>query len=254
MKKKIIYLVIFLICVILASLLNKDFNLIHVFKKFFIDTPKNIFLFSGKVNSNVIVAYGYIISESLISIIRSLVSFLIGIFVGLIASFSFFLSFQGKRTTNINLVLLKNIPLFGLIPLFLYWFGDKGIGIYVYIIFCVAVNIGISSYEALINLENNYVKILKIYNKNKIKRAINLLPGILPELASSIEFVVQLLLAFTLGAEFISAQNGLGYLTYLSYLYSKTSNLIFIALVYILISTLLLKVTKKIIAIKLVWN
>ena len=189
--------------------------------------------FSSNDTNTYLNAVIILLSNSVITFIRIIVSLFVGILCGI--SWGLLIHYFGstKKINSYLLTLIKNIPLFALIPLFIYWFGGNVIGIYVYITFGIFTIIATNTYHAVFNVQSNLINqgILMGANKNFIFRKI-IFFNIQPELIASIRNIVGLSWAFSLGAEYISANDGLGYLLYQSYLYSDMGKLIIIALLY----------------------
>jgi ABC-type nitrate/sulfonate/bicarbonate transport system permease component len=61
------------------------------------------------------------------------------------------------------------------------------------------------------------------------------LPGIAHVMVGSLKNLVGYVWAFSLGAEYISAQSGLGYLTYQTYLYSDMGKLAVFGIIYMIL-------------------
>jgi ABC-type nitrate/sulfonate/bicarbonate transport system permease component len=131
------------------------------------------------------------------------------------------------------LTAMRSVPLFALIPLFLYWFGGKETGIFVYMVFSISVIIATSAYEAVCNVPSDYVNQAYLLGATRLQifqtvyfRAIG------PEMVGSLRNVLGLSWAFSLGAEYLSANSGLGYLVYQSYLYSDMGKLMVFVILY----------------------
>lgn len=133
-----------------------------------------------------------------------------------------------------TLTIIRSIPLLALIPLFAFWFGSSPFGIFAYIVFGVLVVISWDTYEAAANLSLVHVQQAKLLGGSRpfIIRTVYL-PGIRPALVGSIRNVLGLSWALALGAEYVSATSGLGYIAYQSYLYSDMGKLGILALIYV---------------------
>jgi ABC-type nitrate/sulfonate/bicarbonate transport system permease component len=132
-----------------------------------------------------------------------------------------------------TLTIIRSVPLLALIPLFAFWFGSSAFGIFAYIVFGVVVVISSDTYEAAANLSLVQVQQATLLGGGRlfIIRTVYL-PGIQPMLVGSIRHLLGLSWALALGAEYISATSGLGYIVYQSYLYSDMGKLGVLALIY----------------------
>jgi ABC-type nitrate/sulfonate/bicarbonate transport system permease component len=97
----------------------------------------------------------------------------------------------------------------------------------------VSVIIATNTYEAICNLPPAYGYLASLMEANRYQlfRTVYL-HAIQPEMIGGFRNVLGLAWAFSLGAEYLSATSGLGYLVYQSYLYSDMGKLIVFALIY----------------------
>jgi len=136
-------------------------------------------------------------------------------------------------TPALTLIITRSIPLLALIPLFSFWFGASSSGVIAYIAFGVFVVIASDAYEASANVPPAFLQSASLLGARRLflMRTVHL-PGIASHMAGSIRNVVGLSWALSLGAEYISATSGLGYITYQSYLFTDMGKLAVLAFVY----------------------
>jgi len=134
------------------------------------------------------------------------------------------------------LTIIRSVPLLALIPLFAFWFGSSPLGIFAYICFGVCVVVSSDTYEAAANLSLVHVQQAKLLGAtvHRVIRTVYL-PGISPAMVGSLRNVLGLCWALALGAEYVSATSGLGYIAYQSYLYSDMGKLAVMAVVYMVL-------------------
>jgi sulfonate transport system permease protein len=133
----------------------------------------------------------------------------------------------------VALTAVRSVPLLALIPLFSFWFGTLWYGPLLYIAFGIFVVTASDCYEASANLPKVFVQHARLLGaRGPFILATIHLPGIASSLAASLKNLVGYGWAFALGAEYVSAQSGLGFLTYQTYLYSDMGKLAVFALVY----------------------
>src|SRR5258708_37037297 len=121
-----------------------------------------------------------------------------------------------------------SIPLFGLMPLFVYWFAGRELGIVLYVIIAVTLITATATYEAALNVPRQFQwhAALARAGRMEILRTV-IFPAILPELGLTMRWALGLVWAFTLGAEYLSSDSsGCGYLVYVSYLYADVGKLL----------------------------
>ncbi|PWU00340.1 MAG: hypothetical protein C5B53_04225 [Candidatus Melainabacteria bacterium] len=189
-------------------------------------------VFEG-TQDNALVAVLMLGRNSLITIGRILVGLIVGTITGLVAGFGIHF-LRPLRNVNLTLlVLIRAVPLFALIPLFLFWFGGSEFGVYAYISFGVFIIIATNTYEALCNIPPGYVIQSKILGADRFQTFSTVrFYAIQPEMVAAFRNVVGYSWAFSLGAEYLSSANGLGYLVYQSYIYADIGKLILLACLY----------------------
>ena len=127
-------------------------DLRHVFQ----NSIPEIALFGGSATAQWSLSLETIGKHTLYTVGRIVLGLLFGGLLGLIAGFAVHF-FSLTKTANKRLLdVVRGVPLFALIPLFLFWFGGNETGILAYIIFGVAVVIATNTYEALCNVPASY--------------------------------------------------------------------------------------------------
>jgi ABC-type nitrate/sulfonate/bicarbonate transport system permease component len=190
--------------------------------------------FGNSQDEDIFIALYIIIYHSGVTLLRIIIGLLFGVITGVGAAMAIHFFIRGARAYRLILFCLRAIPLLALIPLFIYWFGNREAGIYVYIAFGVFIVIGTITYEAIFNIPQVYIHQARLLGAHKLRRFLTVhLYAIQPELLPAIRDVLGLCWAFSLGAEYITARSGLGYLVYQSYLYSDMGKLLILACIYI---------------------
>jgi sulfonate transport system permease protein len=135
---------------------------------------------------------------------------------------------------------LRTVPLLALITVFLIWFGDQEAGKFIFMTFAITVIIFANTVAAIRNLDPIYTQFARTLGATRlaIVRTV-ILPGILPELTGGLRVILATGWAIVLAAEFIAAQNGLGYILIQSQLYFAPDRMIVILLVFMLYSALI---------------
>lgn len=163
-----------------------------------------------------------------------------GILAGLAAHF-----FRDQRGAHkLLLGLVRSAPLFSLLPLWLYWFSGSQLGIVSYVSFAVFVFVATGCYEAILDVPQSLLWQARLLGATRLTlfRTV-VLPAISPRLARTFRWVTGLLLAFSLGAEYLSSDSsGLGWLVYRSYLYANVGQLLVLAGVYAMLGGLFIQV------------
>jgi ABC-type nitrate/sulfonate/bicarbonate transport system permease component len=159
------------------------------------------------------------------------------------------------RTSALALLVVRSIPLLALIPLFSFWFGASTIGIVSYIGFGVFVVVASDAYEAAANLSPSLLQLASLLGARRsfLLRS-TYLPGIAGHMAGSVRNVLGLTWALSLGAEYVSATSGLGYLAYQSYLYSDMGKLAVLAFTYMGLGYATYELTRKLVMAFTLWQ
>lgn len=138
------------------------------------------------------------------------------------------------RRESILLVVLRSLPLFALIPLFVLWFAGSELGVWLYIAFSVAVIVATGTYQAIDNVPSYYVLQARLMGASRVQLLTTVVvPAIVPELAGTVRNVLGMSWALSLGAEYAGASDGLGRLVYLSYTYADMGKLMVLTAVYV---------------------
>lgn len=190
-------------------------------------------MFSRPPAAGVVSALSAILHNGLITLARVGLGLAIGVPSGIIGGLLLHYLRGSGPISAITLTALRSVPLLALIPLFKYWFGLSTFAIVAYIAIGTFFVIASDSYEAAANTAPVYVQQAHLLGATPyfILRTVYL-PAIRTQLSGGLRNVIGLSWAFSLGAEYISAYNGLGYLTYQSYLNSNMGQLALMALLY----------------------
>jgi ABC-type nitrate/sulfonate/bicarbonate transport system permease component len=174
--------------------------------------------------------------QSLITIARILGALAVGIPAGVLFGLTIHYLRGASSLSAISLMVIRSIPLLALIPLFAFWFGTSQVGILAYIAFGVFVVVSSDSYESAANLSPVYVQQARLLGGRQMFLVSSVyMPGTAISLYGSLRNVLGLSWALALGAEYVSASSGLGYIVYQSYLYSDMGKMAVLACVYIIL-------------------
>ena len=128
-------------------------------------------------------------------------------------------------------LLIRVIPLFALLPLFLSWFGGARIGSVSFVAFAVFSMLFVNTLEAVRNV-NPVVRMFAASlgaSPTRIYRTV-VVPAIIPELAGGFRVVLGFAWAILLAAEFLAAQSGIGRIMILAQQYFDLSRMILVVL------------------------
>jgi sulfonate transport system permease protein len=168
-----------------------------------------------------------------VTLLRISIGLLIGVPLGIIAGLIIHYLRGSGPASAIVLTIGRSIPLLALIPLFAYWFGSAPTAALAYIAVGAFFILAADTYEAAGNVAPIHAQQARLLGASRatILRTVYL-PAIQTQLAGSLRNVIGLSWAFSLGAEYVSATSGLGYITYQSYLFADIGKLAILSLVY----------------------
>ena len=174
-----------------------------------------------------------------ITALRAVIGVGLGSLFGFAAGLGLYALRSGRRCARALLAGAMNIPLFALVPLFVYWFSGLEIGIVSYVVFASGVLIASATHEAAMNVPVPYLwqALIAGAGRKTLLRSV-VAPAVLPELIITLRWVLGLSWAFTLGAEYLSGHSGCGFLAYQSYLYADVGKLVVLAGAYAALGTL----------------
>lgn len=135
---------------------------------------------------------------------------------------------------------LRPVPIFALIPLFLLWLGigrESQIALVAFGCFVILV---VSTSEAIRNVPHIFVRASQTLgaSRSQTYRTV-IVPAIIPGLIGAIRVAAAASFGLDVAAEFLGAQNGLGYLMITSQLYLRTDGILVIIIIYGILSFLL---------------
>ena len=164
---------------------------------------------------------------------RITVGLTMGSVAGFLCASGAYLIGANRQFSRMLLGVARGVPLLALIPLFMFWFGQRETGMYLYIAFGVFVVISAVLYEAFCNVPIQYLHEARLLRASRLRAFATVeFRAIQPQLISAFREIAGLSWAFSLGAEYLTARSGLGYLVAQSYLYADMGKLLIMAAVY----------------------
>jgi len=185
--------------------------------------------------------------SSVITIFRLFLGVGLGILLGVASGLLLGISSLVREISLPPILLLRTIPIMALIPLFLFWFGTREIGIIIFVIFAVFSIMIVNTLEAIRNVPNillNYSRCLGATKMQSYRTIV--FPYILPNLNGSIRVVLGISFALVLAGELLATDRGLGWLMILSERYLQTGRLMVIVLIFIIYTMILNAIYMKI--------
>lgn|GEM_PF-256599 len=171
------------------------------------------------------------------SVVMTLTGFLLGTLFGITLGLAMAYSRLARDLFGDLLDFVRPVPIFALIPLFVLWFGIGRTPQVVLIALGTSVILGVTTIEAVKNIPLVYVRAALTLgaSRSQIYRTV-LIPYIVPHLWGAIRVAAAASWGLDVAAEFIGAQNGLGYLMIVQQTYLDTAGLLLIVLIYSLLA------------------
>jgi ABC-type nitrate/sulfonate/bicarbonate transport system permease component len=157
----------------------------------------------------------------------------LGVGVGLIVGWSRWV----REVVLPPILLLRTIPILAIIPLFMFWFGSREIGILIYITFAVFAMMIINTIEAIRNIPSLYHEYARCMGASRFQEYRTVvMPAIVPALSGGIRVILGISWAIALAGELLATDSGLGWLMILSERQLKTGNMAVVTAVFVVFS------------------
>lgn len=154
-----------------------------------------------------------------------------GTLLGLAVSWSAW----SRRIVELPVQFLRTLPLLAMVPLFQLWFGTYFAGKVAFVAYGVGVIFFAGVVNAVRNLPQIYIDNARTLGASRLQlyRTV-ILPGIFPELRATMLLSLGTGWAAVLGAEYLGAQSGLGYIIVYSEQFAYLDRMFFVALLFVL--------------------
>lgn len=184
-------------------------------------------------------AFLAIVYHSASTFLRLGIGLAAGCLVGVILGFAVSWSVWGRRLVSLPIEFLRVLPMLALLPLFQVWFGLSFMGEVTFVAYGVAVIFFAAVVNATGNVSRVYIDNARTFGASRsfLYRTI-ILPAILPELHGAVLLALGAAWAAVIGAEFLGAQSGLGYIIVYSQSFGYLDRMFLIALLVIVYATL----------------
>lgn len=179
-----------------------------------------------------------VVSHSRDTLVRLYVGLLAGAVGGTILGLAISWSPWTRRIIDLPVQLIRGLPLLAMVPLFQLWFGTYFIGKVAFIGYGVGVLFVAGTINAVKNVPQIYIDNARSLDASKFEvyRTV-IIPAIFPELRATILLSLGVAWATVIGAEYLGAQSGLGYILVYSQQYGYVDRMFFVALLFILFAS-----------------
>jgi sulfonate transport system permease protein len=170
---------------------------------------------------------------------RLIVGFAIGAAVGSVVALAISASRWARRIFSLPAQIIRPFPLLAIIPLFQLWFGTDTIGAILFIALAVGIIFFTGVLNAVGNVPGIYVQNARVLGAGPVRTYLSVvIPGIFPELQSTIMLALGSAWTAALGAEFIGAQTGLGKILTVAKYFSYIDRMFLIGVLVVVLAAL----------------
>jgi sulfonate transport system permease protein len=158
-------------------------------------------------------AYGTLQGAMLVSLQRVAIGFTAGAVIALALAILAGLSRAGETAVDPLMQILRTLPLFGLIPVFIVWFGIGEMPKLILIALGAAIPLYLNTFAGIRNVDVKYIeaaRTLKLTRLETIRHVI--LPGALPQSLTGLRQSLGVAWLALVVAEQVNANAGLGYI------------------------------------------
>jgi sulfonate transport system permease protein len=158
-------------------------------------------------------AYGTLQGAMLVSLQRVAIGFVIGGTVGLVLAVVAGLSRLGENSVDPLMQMLRTLPLFGLIPVFIVWFGIGELPKVLLIAIGAAVPLYLNTFSGIRNVDARLAEVgqvLRLRRSEMIRHIV--LPGALPQVLVGLRQSLGVAWLALVVAEQVNANAGLGFI------------------------------------------
>lgn len=172
-----------------------------------------------------------LLNHSAITAARLLAGLTLGWIIGGLLALLVSWSVWARRLIAMPADFVRSLPLLAMIPLFQLWFGLGIVGQIAFVAYGVAVIAFAAVVNAVANVSPIYLDNARTFGVGRVEiyRTV-ILPSILPELRSAILLTLGTAWSAVIGAEFLTAQSGLGYIIVFSQQFGYLDRMFLIAL------------------------
>jgi sulfonate transport system permease protein len=192
--------------------------------------------------------------QSMHTLWRLFAGFALGAVVGSVVALAISASKWARRIFSLPAQIIRPFPLLAIIPLFQLWFGTETIGAILFIALAVGIIFFTGVLNAVGNVPGIYVQNARVLGAGPVRTYLNVvIPGILPELQSTIMLALGSAWTSALGAEFIGAQTGLGKILTVAKYFSYVDRMFLIGGVVVVLAALTFALAQFILKPLIAW-
>jgi sulfonate transport system permease protein len=184
-------------------------------------------------------AYGTLQSALLVSLGRVAIGFAIGGGIGLLLAIVAGLSRVGENAVDPLMQMLRTLPLFGLIPLFIVWFGIGEGPKIILIALGAAIPLYLNAFAGIRNVDGKLGELAHVLHLNRRELLTQIvLPGAMPQILTGLRQSLGVAWLALVVAEQINANAGLGFMISQATQFLRPDVIIVALLVYCILGLL----------------
>jgi len=192
--------------------------------------------------------------HSLQTIIRLALGLLAGGAIGLALGFAVSWSRWTRRLVDLPVQFLRTLPLLAMVPLFQLWFGTNFIGEVMFVAYGVGVIVFAGTVNAVRNVPQIYIDNARALGATRFATYKTvILPAILPEMRSSALLSLGAGWGAVLGAEYLGAQSGLGFVIVYAQQFAYLDRMFLVALLFVVYTSISYSAVNRLTARMLEW-
>jgi sulfonate transport system permease protein len=180
-----------------------------------------------------------IVTNSFDTIVRLYVGLLFGSVLGTLLGLAVSWSRWSRRAVALPLQFVRSLPLLAMVPLFQLWFGTYFVGKVAFVAYGVGVIFFAGVVNAVKNVPQIYIDNARTLGASRLQLySTVILPSILPELRATILLSLGTAWGAVLGAEYLGAQSGLGYMIVYSEQFAYLDRMFVVALLFVIYASI----------------
>ena len=184
-------------------------------------------------------AYGTLQGALIVSLERAAVGFIVGTVVGLLLAIAAGLSRIGETAVDPLMQMLRTLPLFGLIPLFIVWFGIGEGPKILLIAIGAAIPLYLNAFAGIRNVDaklGELARVLQLTRRELVAHIV--LPGAMPQILTGLRQSLGVAWLALVVAEQINVNAGLGFMISQATQFLRSDVIIVALLVYCILGLL----------------
>jgi sulfonate transport system permease protein len=185
---------------------------------------------------------------------RLVMGLALGSAVGLLLGLAMSWSRWTRRLVDLPVQFLRTLPLLAMVPLFQLWFGTQFLGELLFVAYGIGVIVFAGTLNAVRNVPQIYLDNARSLGASRamLYRTV-ILPAIFPAMRSTVLLSLGAGWGAVLGAEYLGAQSGLGYIIVYAQQFAFLDRMFLIALLFIFYTSVSYWAISRVSARMLAW-